>query len=81
MKALLVIAVVFLGLGVARAQDAENGGRPASTVEERIRQGLNAADSIGRADENGIVEYAPALGEDDVSLQAPTGPVRLPTGD
>ena len=86
MRTATLLAIVLLGLSApALAQQPEGmQGRGAGiTIEERIRQGLNAADIMNpardAATDDSLTLHPPALGEADVSLAAPTGSSRLRT--
>ena len=86
MRAATFLPIVLLGLSTpVLAQEAEDVPAPGVgiTIEERIRQGLNAADAVDPVNEattdDSLTLHPPTLGEADVSLAAPTGPFRLRT--
>src|SRR5688500_8029690 len=85
MKAPLLFGVTLaIVCTPALAQDSGSTETPASriTIEERIREGLNAADAFDapreEATDGSVMLHPPALSETDASLAA-TGSSRLRT--
>lgn len=75
--AAFLVALAFAA--PALAQDVPTAPTPASpSVEDRIRQGLDAAEPPAETGEH-ATDFEPALGEADVSLQPATSSARLRT--
>lgn len=74
----LVIALAFAAPALSQEQPAPPAMSPSPSVEERIRQGLDAAEPPDDAGEH-ATDFQPTLGEPDVSLQPATSSARLRT--